>query len=60
MKKSSLIKRYKRYINEINKEQARIIRDKNPEENFIVDRILSRKTTLLEVIEDIKNLEELK
>ena len=60
MKKSSLIKRYKRYIDEIDSELIRIKERNNPKENYVIDRIASRKTTLLEVIEDIKNLELLK
>lgn len=60
MKKVSLIKRYKRYIDEIDEELIRINERNNPKENFVIDRIASRKTTLLQVIEDIKNLESLK
>ena len=58
MKKSSLIQRYRRDIKEIDKELLRIHECNNPPElNYIVERITSRKTTLLEVIEDIENLE---
>ena len=60
MKKVSLIKRYKRDITEIDQELIRINERNNPKENYIIDRIVSRKTTLLQVIEDIKNLESLK
>ena len=60
MKKSSLIQRYRRDIKEIDEELIRINERNNPKEEFVIDRIASRKTTLLQVIEDIKNLESLK
>lgn len=60
MKKVSLIKRYKRYIDEIDEELIRINERNILAERYVIDRIASRKTTLLEVIEDIKNLELLK
>lgn len=51
-----LKKKYKKHINEINKELERIARDRNPKENYVIDRIASRKTTLLEVIADLEGL----
>ena len=60
MKKSSLIQRYKRDIAEIEEELIRLNERNNPKENYVIDRIASRKTTLLQVIEDIKSLESLK